>query len=655
MNNLQNRGPEPERKPDPDDAQASGLFSTRLIWILLLVGLGVLLVVQQLQQPSGKVIAYSEFKQRVAEGQVESVNFKEHQQIIIATPTERALEEARAESDEEFDVWRTVRVEEDTALIPLLDEQGVEIEAQYDPGCEGSFFWFWIAPLVILFLLWSFFMRRMGGGMGGPNSPAMQFGKSRAKAYKEEGTGVTFEDVAGCEEAKAELAEIVEFLQEPEKFTRLGGKVPKGVLLVGPPGTGKTLLGRAVAGEAAVPFYNLSGSDFVEMFVGVGAARVRDLFEQAQESAPCIIFVDELDAIGKQRGSGGFQGNDEREQTLNALLVEMDGFDSRSGVIILAATNRPEILDPALLRPGRFDRQVGVDRPDKRGRKAILEVHARSIVMSDDVDLEVVAAQTPGFVGADLANAVNEAALLAARKGKDAVDMKDFQDAIERVIAGLERKSRRLGEKEKNIVAYHESGHAIVAGALEQADPVHKVSIVSRGIGALGYTLQVPLEDRYLMTKNELREKICGLLGGRAAEVLVFGDVSTGASNDLQRVTDIAQRMVRDFGMSEVLGNVSYGDDGQGGANPFAKRDYSEDTAISIDREVHAIIETLFDKTVAILEDNRDLLEEMAEHLKENEVLEGDQLEEMLGRVRPFEGPADGTLSPPAASADNAP
>ncbi len=646
MNNLQNPKPSPDRKPDADGDQSPGIFSSRLTWILLLLVLGVLLVVQQLQQPAGKVIPYSEFKERVAEGQVESVNFKEEQRVIIAEPTEEALEKARQQTEDEFDVWRTVRVSEDDQLVPLLEKHGVETEAQYDPGCEGGFFWIWIAPLVIIFLLWSFFMRRMGGGMGGPNSPAMQFGKSRAKEYREEGTGVTFDDVAGCDEAKTELSEIVEFLQEPEKFTRLGGKVPKGVLLVGPPGTGKTLLARAVAGEAEVPFYNLSGSDFVEMFVGVGAARVRDLFEQAQDSAPCIIFVDELDAIGKQRGSGGFQGNDEREQTLNALLVEMDGFDSRSGVILLAATNRPEILDPALLRPGRFDRQVGVDRPDKRGRLAILQVHARSIVMVEDIDLEVVAAQTPGFVGADLANVVNEAALLAARKGKDAVSLEDFQEAIERVIAGLERKSRRLNDKEKNIVAYHESGHAIVAGALENADPVHKVSIVSRGIGALGYTLQVPLEDRYLMTRNELRDKICGLLGGRAAEEIIFGDISTGASNDLQRITDIAKRMVRDFGMSEVLGNVSYGDDSKGGMNPFAGKDYSEETAVSIDKEVHQIIDELYAKTVTILKNNRELLDEMADHLIENEVLDGDELDEMIERVRPFEGSADGNVAP---------
>ncbi|MFU8806807.1 MAG: ATP-dependent zinc metalloprotease FtsH, partial [Bradymonadaceae bacterium] len=513
-------------------------------------------------------------------------------------------------------------------------------EAAPEAGCpEGGLIWLWMLPLLLLFVFWSFLLRRMnamnvGGGPGG-GSPVMSFGKSRAKLYAEEGTGVTFEDVAGVDEAKDELQEIIEFLKEPHKFTRLGGKVPKGVLLVGPPGTGKTLLARAVAGEAEVPFYNLSGSDFVEMFVGVGAARVRDLFQQAQDNAPCIIFVDELDAIGKTRGGGGFQGNEEREQTLNALLVEMDGFDARSGVIILAASNRPEVLDPALMRSGRFDRQVVVDRPDKKGRRQILDVHARGVLLDADVDLDLVAAQTPGFVGADLANIINEAALLAARTGKMAVKMEDFQNAIERVIAGLEKKSRRLSEKEKNIVAYHESGHAIVAGALENADPVHKISIVSRGIGALGYTLQVPMEDRYLVTRLELHDKICMLLGGRAAECIVFGDVSTGASNDLQRVTDIARRMIAEYGMNDRIGNLSYGEE----TNPFmqqmgmSKRAYSEHTAIIIDEEVHRLVDNLFEKTLAILEKNLALLHEMSDRLKENEVLDGDELDELMERV----------------------
>ncbi|MGM0558287.1 MAG: ATP-dependent zinc metalloprotease FtsH [Myxococcota bacterium] len=655
MNNLNQRGPD-QKKPGPDTegGDGPGFFTSRGIWLVILVLMGGFILWNVFSEPPGKQISYSEFVEKVEAGQIDSVTFRDQQQKIYAKPTGKALEKAKEKNSPDFTVWKVVKVKDDEALVPMLRENNVEINALEDQGCDGSTLWLFILPMILLFFLWSFLLRRMSGGVGGPNSAAMDFGKSRAKEYKEEGTGVTFEDVAGCDEAKEELAEIVEFLQEPTKFTRLGGKVPKGVLLVGPPGTGKTLLARAVAGEASVPFYNLSGSDFVEMFVGVGAARVRDLFEQAQENAPCIIFVDELDAIGKQRGGGGYQGNDEREQTLNALLVEMDGFDSRSGVILLAATNRPEILDPALLRPGRFDRQVAVDRPDVRGRKAILEVHSRSIVTADDIDLQVIAAQTPGMVGADLANVVNEAALLAARKEKDAVEMEDYQEAIERVMAGLEKKSRRLNDKEKDIVAFHESGHAIVAGALPESDPVHKVSIVSRGLGALGYTLQVPLEDRYLMTRNELREKICMLLGGRAAEAIIFGDISTGASNDLQRVTDIARRMVRDYGMSDSLGNINYGSGGQE-QNPFQQQQYSEQTAITIDDEVHTLIEEMFERTVAILEKNEDLLNEMAEYLKKNEVLEGEELEEMLSRAKPLESrrAEDGTLSPAVSGGES--
>jgi cell division protease FtsH len=650
VNNLNQRGPDQKPGPESDEGDSPSFFTSRGIWLVILLLFTGYILWTVFSEPPGKQINYSEFVEKVEAGTIEQVTLRDQQRLIYAEPTEKALDKAREEHGKDFQVWKVVKVEGDENLVPMLQKNDVEMKALEDQGCDGSTLWLFLLPMLLLFFFWSFLLRRMGGGMGGPNSAAMNFGKSRAQEYKEEGTGVTFEDVAGCEEAKEELAEIVEFLKEPTKFTRLGGKVPKGVLLVGPPGTGKTLLARAVAGEASVPFYNLSGSDFVEMFVGVGAARVRDLFEQAQDNAPCIIFVDELDAIGKQRGAGGYQGNDEREQTLNALLVEMDGFDSRSGVILLAATNRPEILDPALLRPGRFDRQVAVDRPDVRGRKAILEVHSRSIVTGDDIDLEVIAAQTPGMVGADLANVVNEAALLAARNEKDAVEMEDYQEAIERVMAGLEKKSRRLNDKEKDIVAFHESGHAIVAGALPEADPVHKVSIVSRGIGALGYTLQVPLEDRYLMTRNELREKICMLLGGRAAEHIIFGDISTGAANDLQRVTDIARRMVRDYGMSDSLGNVNYGNSGQE-QNPFQQQQYSEQTAITIDDEVHELIDEMFQRTVSILEKNRELLNEMAEFLKKNEVLEGDELEEMLTRAKPLESrrAEDGTLSPPVS------
>ena len=639
------RGPkpsaDPDRRGDGGGEEEGPLIKRRIIWIVAGLILLAVLVVNILQSTIGVVpIPYSELKDKIATGQVERVVISEVE--VRATPTEEAREDIRQQAEEEggdrsFNTWSAPRVKPDEALVPLLEEQGVEYTAQISSGCDGNMVWFWILPLLLLFGFWSIVTRRMASM--NPNSPAMSFGKSRAKVVPEEGTGVTFQDVAGLDEAKEELLEIVDFLRHPEQITRLGGKAPKGVLLVGPPGTGKTLMARAMAGEAAVPFFSLSGSDFVEMFVGVGAARVRDLFKQAEEAAPCIIFVDELDAIGKSRGAPNMQGNDEREQTLNALLVEMDGFDSRSGVILIGATNRPEVLDQALLRPGRFDRQVVVDRPDINGREQILRVHVRSIILSDEIDLRLVAAQTPGFVGADLANVVNEAALLAARKGKDAVEMSDLQDAIERVIAGLEKKSRRLSDKEFNIVAFHEAGHAIVAAAVEHADPVHKVSIISRGIAALGYTLQIPMEDRYLQTRAELRDRIMVLLGGRAAEQIVLGDVSTGASNDLQRVTDICRRMIIDFGMSERLGNVSYGDKQSAFLTPIGvgARPYSEETAVIIDQETQALVHTLYADTLEVLRKNVDLLHEMSETLKVKEVLEGDELAEMLDRVEPLD------------------
>jgi len=427
----------------------------------------------------------------------------------------------------------------------------------------------------------------------------LSFGKARAKIYAEKDVNVTFDDVAGIDEAKRELQEVVEYLQNPEKFVRLGAKIPKGVLLVGPPGTGKTLLARAVAGEAGVPFFSMSGSDFVEMFVGVGAARVRDLFSQAKANAPCIIFIDELDALGKARGINPLGSHDEREQTLNQLLVEMDGFDSSSGVIIMAATNRPEILDPALLRPGRFDRHIAIDRPDIKGREAILNIHAKKIKLCDDVDLKKIAAMTPGFVGADLANLVNEAALMAARREADCVNMKDFQEALDRIIAGLEKKNRAINPKEKEIVAYHEAGHALVAMAVPNADPVNKVSIIPRGIGALGYTQQMPTEDRYLLTRQELIDRVSVLLGGRVAEELVFGDVSTGAMNDLQRATDIVKRMITEYGMSEKLGPLTFRREPRSlflqteAASSFlTERDFSEKTAEMIDEEMKQLIDS---------------------------------------------------------------
>ncbi len=633
---MQDKNARPPRGPQRSDASspdAPSPFKNRTLWILGLLILGAIVAVSMVQNPPGaRMIPYSEVKDKIRDGSVQRVILQES--AIDARPTDEVREKLRESGSPTFSYWRASRPRVDDTLIPLLDEHKLQYEVR--AGCgEGGMLWFWLMPLAFLLLFWNFVSRRMASAGGaGPGSPAMDFAKSRAKLYVEEGLSVTFEDVAGCDEAKEELQEVVDFLREPEKLSRLGGQVPKGVLLIGPPGTGKTLLARAVAGEAGVSFFNLSGSDFVEMFVGVGAARVRDLFKQAQEHAPCIIFVDELDAIGKSRAANQMQSNDEREQTLNALLVEMDGFDARSRVILLAATNRPEILDKALLRPGRFDRQVLVDRPDVRGREQILTVHARKIVKEEGLDLQVIASQTPGFVGADLANIVNEAALLAARAGKDAVGLADFQEAIERVMAGLEKKNRRLSEKEKNIVAYHESGHAIVAAAVDNADPVHKVSIVSRGVAALGYTLQVPIEDRYLMTRAELLDRVAILLGGRAAEQIVFKDISTGASNDLQRITDIARGMVAEYGMSERVGQVNYGDRGgqflDGG---FNVKPHADETALMIDQEIRKIVDQGYEQTLAILRLNIDLLHEMAEVLKEKEVLEGDDLQAMLART----------------------
>jgi cell division protease FtsH len=497
----------------------------------------------------------------------------------------------------------------------------------------------WVAPAVVFFGLWYFFIRRiaekMGGGLGG----FMSIGKSRAKVYVEKNTGVTFADVAGVDEAKAELQEIVAFLKDPQGHGRLGARMPRGVLLVGPPGTGKTLLAKAVAGEAGVPFFSISGSDFVEMFVGVGAARVRDLFEQARAQAPAIIFIDELDALGRARGlAGQVGGHDEREQTLNQLLVELDGFDSSSGLVLLAATNRPEILDPALLRAGRFDRQVLVDRPDKAGRVQILRVHTKTLKLAGGVDLEQIAALTTGFTGADLANLCNEAALAATRRNADAVALADFTTAIERIVAGLEKKNRVLNPREREVVAYHEMGHALVALSLPGTDPVHKVSIVPRGIGALGYTLQRPTEDRFLMTREELEHKIMVLLGGRAAEKLVFGHLSTGAADDLAKVTDIARDMVTRYGMVESLGHVAYEAPParflQAPGTADALR-VGPDTQQRIDEAVRAIVTAAFERTTAILARQRDLLDRCARELLARETLDEAALMRLTAGLRP--------------------
>ncbi|MCK6543826.1 ATP-dependent zinc metalloprotease FtsH [bacterium] len=517
----------------------------------------------------------------------------------------------------------------DEKLVEDLQKYGVNYKGVIDSNWLENLLLYWVFPLILLFFVWGFIFRRMGGGAN-----VMNIGKNKARIYAADTkTRVTFEDVAGVEEVIEEVREIVDFLKNPKKYTKLGAKIPKGVLLVGPPGTGKTLLAKAVAGEANVPFFSLSGSDFVEMFVGVGASRVRDLFAEAKSKAPCIIFIDEIDAIGRSRAKGFVMGgHDERENTLNQLLVEMDGFNTDKGVIIMGATNRPDVLDSALLRPGRFDRQVVLDRPDLKARVDIFNVHTKGMPLAADLDIKSLAAQTPGFAGAEIANVCNEASLLASRKDKERIEMSDFQEAIERVIGGLEKKNKIISPRERVIVAYHESGHAVVGHYLENADPVHKVSIVPRGIGALGYTLQTPLEDRYLLSKDELIERMCSLLGGRAAEDIVLGKVSTGASNDLERVTEIANRMVTMYGMSDKLGNLSFTEQGRenflGGVN---MKPYSEETAKLIDSEVKSIVDMAYEKTKQLLIDRREELEALTQRLLEKEVLDKKQIEEILG------------------------
>jgi len=568
--------------------------------------------------PNERYVPYSTLKKMVKEDKIKSVAIGEN--VIKAIPKE----------EEPMKIIVTTPVE-DPELIRELEKHKVEFTGIYESRLMRDIF-SWILPLILFFFIWFVLFRKIGPGAG-----VMTFGKSGAKLYAETDVKVTFDDVAGVDEAKEELKEIIGFLKSPEKFQRLGGKLPKGVLLVGPPGTGKTLLARAVAGEAKVPFFYISGSSFVEMFVGVGAARVRDLFTQAMEKAPCIVFIDELDAIGRARGVGP-SINDEREQTLNQLLVEMDGFDTKKGVIIMAATNRPEILDPALLRPGRFDRQILVDRPDIKGREEILKIHTRKVKLGKDVDLKVIAARTAGFVGADLANVVNEAALLAARKEKNEVEMEEFEEAIDRILAGLEKKNRVINKKEREIVAYHEAGHAIVAEILPTAEKVHRISIIPRGIGSLGYTLQLPTEDRYLMTKQELLDKLCVLLGGRVAEEITFNEISTGAQNDLQRATDIARKMVVSYGMSENLGPITFSRGDQpaflGTGDFLARSEYSEKTAIEIDEEIKRIIRESHQKVRNILEAKKDKLQKLASLLLKREILEGEELRKILKTSR---------------------
>jgi cell division protease FtsH len=530
----------------------------------------------------------------------------------------------------------TVRVD-DPNLVTDLEAADVQFAGRIESRWLSTLL-SWILPAVIFVGIWMFLMKRMGG-MGGGAGGMLEIGKSKAKVYMEKQTGVTFEDVAGVDEAKEELKEVVDFLKEPERYGRLGARIPKGVLLVGPPGTGKTLLARAVAGEAGVPFLSISGSEFVEMFVGVGAARVRDLFDQARKLAPAIIFVDELDALGRARGAYPMAGgHDEKEQTLNQLLSEMDGFDPSKGLMLLAATNRPEILDPALLRAGRFDRQVLVDRPDKKGRVDILKVHLKKIRLAPELDIEQIAALTPGFSGADLANLVNEAALLATRHDAESVTLDDFTRAIERIVAGLEKKNRLLNPKEREVVAFHEMGHALIAMSLPGVDPVHKISIIPRGIGALGYTIQRPTEDRYLMTREELENKMAVLLGGRAAEHIVFRHLSTGAADDLAKVTDIARSMVMRYGMDDKLGHITYEAERPAflqipGAPP-PSRTYSEETSRDIDHAVRAIVNAAFDKAQAALAERRETLERGARLLLEKETLVEDDLLTLVGRPR---------------------
>jgi len=585
------------------------------IWYFL-IAFAIIVLIQHYLIPKKAevVIPYSQFKELLQAGKVSD--------III---TDEAIS-GKMELEKGSENFQTVRVV-DPDLVKQLEAHHVKYTGKVDSKWLTNII-SWIIPLVFFFILWRILFSRIG-----PETSVMSFGKSRAKIYAEKEKKITFVDVAGIDEAKEELQEVVEFLKSPGKFQRLGGKIPKGVLLVGMPGTGKTLLARAVAGEANVPFFSISGSDFVEMFVGVGAARVRDLFAQAQNHAPCIIFIDELDALGKARGVNPMGRHDEQEQTLNQLLAEMDGFDPNTGVIIMAATNRPEILDPALLRPGRFDRHVVVDRPDIIGREEILKIHTRNIKLSPDVDLKVIASRTPGFVGADLANIVNEAALLAARKNKEAVEMADIEEAIDRVVAGLEKKRRLMSKKEKEIVAFHESGHAIVASLLPNADPVRRISIIPRGISALGYTLQLPTEDRYLMTKTELLDRLAVLLGGRVAEEIIFGEISTGAHNDLQRATDIATSMVKEFGMSEKLGYVTFEKEKKPLFLPSSllpAREYSEDTAKQIDEEVKKIVDDTYLRVREILTAKKDKLGELARLLLEKEVVEEAELKRIL-------------------------
>lgn len=589
------------------------------IWYVIL-GIWVVLLIHNIlfSALSIQTIPYSRFLELVEKGEVTEVAISQNQiQGRMMTG-----EGGRGEP------FRTVRV--DPEISELLASKNIQFKGEVESTFLRDLL-SWMIPVFLFIGIWYFLIRRMMGQQPG----FMSLGKNKAKIYMQDDLDVKFDDVAGVDESKQELVEVIDFLKEPQKYTRIGGMIPRGILLVGPPGTGKTMLAKAVAGESGVPFFSMSGSEFVEMFVGMGAARVRDLFVQAKEKAPCIIFIDELDALGKARGFGMTGGHDEREQTLNQLLVEMDGFDPQVGVILMAATNRPEILDPALLRPGRFDRQVLVDRPDKIGRAAILRVHLKKVDHEPDLDVESIAAMTPGMVGADLANLVNEAALLAVRRNKEKVGMAEFQEAVERLVAGLEKKNRLINPAEREIVAYHEIGHALVALSLPGTDPVQKITIIPRGIAALGYTMQVPTEDRFLMKKTELLNRIATLLGGRAAESLIFHDISTGAHNDLSKATDIARSMVKEYGMSDKIGQVYFSREKQSRylnvPDMHGIMDYSQATAEIIDTEVREIINRQYAVAMDILEKTRETLEKGAALLLEKETIDGQSLKKMLG------------------------
>lgn len=589
------------------------------LWYVLL-GIWVVLIIQSYISSMFAVqtIPYSQFLNLLKSGKIVEVAITANQIQGKMKTDGGAPDEAKA--------FKTIRV--DPELSTVLEQYKIVFKGEIESTFLRDLF-SWVFPILLFVGVWYFFMKKMGAQQAG----FMTLGKNKAKIYMENELNVTFKDVAGVDEAKQELIEVVEFLKNPGKFGELGGRIPKGILLVGPPGAGKTLLAKAVAGESGVPFFSLSGSEFVEMFVGLGASRVRDLFVQAKEKAPCIIFIDELDALGKARGFGAVGGHDEREQTLNQLLVEMDGFDPKVGVILMAATNRPEILDPALLRPGRFDRHVLVDRPDKIGRVEILKVHLKNIKAAEDLDVEKLASMTPGMVGADLANLVNEAALLAVRRDKKEVGMPDFEEAVERIVAGLEKKNRLINANEREIVAYHEMGHALVALSLPGTDPVQKISIIPRGIAALGYTMQVPTEDRYLMKKTELLNKIASLLGGRAGEEIIFGDISTGAHNDLARATDIAKSMIKEYGMSDRLGQVYFAREKRPQFLDMGMReagDYSDATAETIDNEIKAVIGTEYARALDILRSKKDILQKGAQLLLDKEKIEGAELKALM-------------------------